>query len=821
MANIDDTLIFDVEFRANQESLKALNETVKAGIDTGGAQAAAEELKELTKQFDSYKKAQQGASVESKKTDSQLKQARRSLRDQKEELFAVNKAIRDGSGDLQANQARQNELSDSIRGLNAEIQESTRGYMTQQQILEMQPATYNELTQQNRALAIAMKDVPLSDTSGELQRLQAQYDANNTKLKAFDKTIGNSQRNVGNYQSALSGISAQLAVVQGPLGPIAGRITALNTALRMGAGGATGFAAAIRIVGIALVSIPLIAIAGAIGFIIRGFTRLQPVSDAFARFGAATGIIFQRLIDALATIGGETLPALANAFNDPKAAIKELGQLLLDQVINRILAVPDFFIGVFKSVVATISLASNQIKLILDDIPVIGRFIDREAAQQNMDDARADLVASGKQMGDAVLQFATGIKDPIDTIGAVFTRVREEMEGTMDVAREAARLTGILQQVEEDEIALIEKRAAANRNLARTRLDAGDDATALSERIRLLKEVNEEEERLSAVELGIARRKADALTQQLDLASSTREEIKAAAEARARVDELETESIQRRFRATQQLRALERQEEAAANRILEERIRIEDDRMQGRLDAEVAALQRRNMFVAALERERTAIVAQQAQLEAQILKELIDQNVDAITAGLLARERAEAEIANRVAEKDREIEQTKADTRNMIAEQSAQILAQAVEAIFGKGKAAAIAAGLADTYAAANKALATYPPPFSYIAAAAATTFGLRNVARIRSTKIGGAQSGSPQSAPNVSLSSAPSEAFGFGQVDPNAGRQVMSGLASANRSTQVVVNLMGEFDPEILHIKSQQGANMISNRSITTTSPR
>jgi len=31
----------------------------------------------------------------------------------------------------------------------------------------------------------------------------------------------------------------------------------------------------------------------------------------------------------------------------------------------------------------------------------------------------------------------------------------------------------------------------------------------------------------------------------------------------------------------------------------------------------------------------------------------------------------------------------------------------------------------------------------------------------------------------------------------------------------------MGEFDPEILHIKSQQGANMISNRSITTTSPR
>ena len=40
-----------------------------------------------------------------------------------------------------------------------------------------------------------------------------------------------------------------------------------------------------------------------------------------------------------------------------------------------------------------------------------------------------------------------------------------------------------------------------------------------------------------------------------------------------------------------------------------------------------------------------------------------------------------------------------------------------------------------DTYQAANKALATYPPPFSYIAAAASIATGIANVKKIVATK--------------------------------------------------------------------------------------
>ena len=52
------------------------------------------------------------------------------------------------------------------------------------------------------------------------------------------------------------------------------------------------------------------------------------------------------------------------------------------------------------------------------------------------------------------------------------------------------------------------------------------------------------------------------------------------------------------------------------------------------------------------------------------------------------------------------------------------------------GKTAAIAQATMDTYAAANKALATYPPPFSFIAMGTAIVSGLANVAKISSVPM-------------------------------------------------------------------------------------
>lgn len=58
------------------------------------------------------------------------------------------------------------------------------------------------------------------------------------------------------------------------------------------------------------------------------------------------------------------------------------------------------------------------------------------------------------------------------------------------------------------------------------------------------------------------------------------------------------------------------------------------------------------------------------------------------------------------------------------------------EELFIVGKAAGVAQATVDTYVAANKALATFPPPFSFIAAASAVAAGLVNVDRIVSTNF-------------------------------------------------------------------------------------
>lgn len=99
-------------------------------------------------------------------------------------------------------------------------------------------------------------------------------------------------------------------------------------------------------------------------------------------------------------------------------------------------------------------------------------------------------------------------------------------------------------------------------------------------------------------------------------------------------------------------------------------------------------------------------------------------------------------------------------------------LASAVGEATVAGKALSIAQATVDTYAGANKALATYPPPFGAIAAGTVVLAGLLNVKKILSVKVpkagpGGASSGAV-SAPNISFSQ---PSVGAPQIGATAGQ--------------------------------------------------
>ena len=70
-------------------------------------------------------------------------------------------------------------------------------------------------------------------------------------------------------------------------------------------------------------------------------------------------------------------------------------------------------------------------------------------------------------------------------------------------------------------------------------------------------------------------------------------------------------------------------------------------------------------------------------------------------------------------------------------------LSGALSSLFGDNKELAAAAAIIDTYAGANKAIASSPPPLNFIAATAVIAAGMANVRKIYSTNIPGSSGGS------------------------------------------------------------------------------
>lgn len=96
-------------------------------------------------------------------------------------------------------------------------------------------------------------------------------------------------------------------------------------------------------------------------------------------------------------------------------------------------------------------------------------------------------------------------------------------------------------------------------------------------------------------------------------------------------------------------------------------------------------------------------------------------------------------------------------------------IAGSLEKVFANSKAVAIASALINTYESVTKALATYPPPFSYIAAAASLAAGLAQVANIRSTSKGssGGASGGGGAAAVGAPPAAPSQTLRVEGIEP------------------------------------------------------
>jgi hypothetical protein len=119
-------------------------------------------------------------------------------------------------------------------------------------------------------------------------------------------------------------------------------------------------------------------------------------------------------------------------------------------------------------------------------------------------------------------------------------------------------------------------------------------------------------------------------------------------------------------------------------------------------------------------------------------------------------------------------------------------IASSLQQAFAKSKAVAIAVALINTYEAFTKALAAYPPPFNYVAAAAALAAGLAQVANIRKTTKdggggggGGASSGGTASAATAAAQPQPTQGIYVSLEGEKFGREQIRGLIDQINSAQ------------------------------------
>ena len=224
--------------------------------------------------------------------------------------------------------------------------------------------------------------------------------------------------------------------------------------------------------------------------------------------------------------------------------------------------------------------------------------------------------------------------------------------------------------------------------------------------------------------------------------------------------------------------------------------------------------------------EALRAIEEQYRLEKYAAEESLQQRIDQLKQQSLQRE-LEQQGWNRDQAKD--IAQTrvdfekKSDTERVQfgIQQGAELfnsLGQMNEKAFKAAKAFNIANAIMNTYAAATKALAAYPPPFNFIAAAAAVAAGMAQVASIRSQSYSGRAGGGPvQEGKPYVVGEQGRELFvpqGAGKIVPNAGGDVVNvNFSITAMDTRGFDALLAERKPAIINMV-RQAMNDKGNRA-------
>jgi hypothetical protein len=571
----------------------------------------------------------------------------------------------------------------------------------------------------------------------------------NVKVNTNDAT-----KNLNSLQSSMEGVIGEGGKIDG----LTQKFSAMPGALGQASTAMSGLGKQMW----ALVANPIgaviAALVGAITLLYKAFTSTNDGADKLDQGLAGLGAAFEVVMNAVAKVA----EGLIGLFENPQKALSDFADMLKENITNR-----------FEGLMELLPALGKAISLLFE-----GEFSE-----------------AGKVAVDATAKVALGVEDITDKVSAGIDAINKLGAEAVAAANQAAKIEKILQGVEDGERALRIERSKQAKQLATARLQMEDDTATFESRIEALKKVADSEEQLAAKELKLAKAKANAISARNKLTDASDEALSKEAEAIARVNDLEAESIMRKRKVVKSIESLNNQKtasekeaakavedalkatEQANKEALDNRIKLAEDGINAEQDAKkllaLKTIEDQKELNAELERIETERTMKMIDSKKSFQLSTTDLEIKA--AQDLANKKFD--IAKENAEKQKDLDKKTFDAKMAIMDATANALAtfsQLAGEETAMGKALSVASAIIATYSGANKALeaGAATPPLGYINAAAIIATGLINVKKILSVKVPG------QSEAGQSVPSGPSVSIIGGTADPSA---QMS--ASLNRS--------------------------------------
>lgn len=292
------------------------------------------------------------------------------------------------------------------------------------------------------------------------------------KVKKEGATLGGAFKNLSNITDALN-------VNFGGMGVNIGMARKAFDGVTTGIKGATvstrAFTTALAATGITIV-------VAALAALVKGFTSTQRGADALSRaiepvkavFAALWGLVQDFAVDAFERI-----------FEDPKGAVIDLGKAIVNNLMTRVKAIPQFFQAFTDFIAARFSILGNKVRQIVSEIPIIGKGIDVDEVAKSIHESEKVITDSAKRMKDALIQATTGLAP--EDIEAGLDKINAKIKEGRDTGRQIAAIEKEIMQARINStvpLANAQNKLADLMLEARKLKDAGEDTTAVQEQMR-------------------------------------------------------------------------------------------------------------------------------------------------------------------------------------------------------------------------------------------------------------------------------------------------------------------------------------------------